>query len=162
MSHRLLAVLAAVLSSAVVSAQVVAPAAPASADSAWEAGLTWGDGPPALPKGVKMAKLSGDPAQPGPFVARLKLPPGFVLPPHVHGGDENVTVVAGVVHSGRGEKLDKAATRRLTAGAYGLTPAGVAHFSHSPDGAILQIHGVGPFTVRYVDPKDDPRGAPAN
>jgi len=28
--------------------------------------------------------------------------------------------------------------------------------------ASLQIHGVGPFTVRYVDPKDDPRGAPAN
>ena len=155
-------VLAVVLSAAFVSAQSSAPAAAVKGDAVWEANFTWGDGPAGLPKGVRMAKLSGDPAQPGPFVARLKFPPGFVLPPHVHTTDENVTVLAGTVMSGRGETFDKTRTRTLTAGAYGLTPAGVAHFSHAPEGATLQIHGVGPFTVRYLDPKDDPRGAPAN
>ena len=148
---------------AAAAAQAPAPAAPpATGDAVWEANFVWGDGPPALPKGVRMAKLSGDPEKPGPFVARLKFPPGFVLPPHVHGADENVTVLAGTVMSGRGETFDKTKTRTLTAGAFGVTPAGTAHFSHAPEGATLQIHGVGPFTVRYIDPKDDPRGAPAN
>ena len=160
MSHRLVA--AVVVLAAAGAAFAQSPAPPPAGDAVWEANFTWGDGPPALPKGVRMAKLSGDPAQPGPFVARLKFPPGFVLPPHVHTTDENVTVVAGIVHAGRGETFDKTKTRTLTAGAYGLTPAGVAHFSHAPDGAILQIHGVGPFTVKYIDPKDDPRGVPAN
>jgi quercetin dioxygenase-like cupin family protein len=150
---------------AVTSAMAQAPApaaAPAKGDAVWEANLVWGDGPPSLPKGVRMAKLSGDPAQPGPFVARLKFPAGFVLPPHVHTADENVTVLAGTVMSGRGETFDKGKTRTLTAGAFGVTPAGTAHFSQAPDGATLQIHGIGPFTVRYIDPRDDPRGAPAN
>ncbi len=156
-----LALAAAALAAA--AAQAPAPAAPPATGAAvWEASFAWGDGPPALPKGVRMARLSGDPALPGPFVARLKFPPGFVLPPHVHTADENVTVLAGTVMSGRGEKFDKTATRTLTAGAFGVTPAGTAHFSHAPDGATVQIHGVGPFTVRYIDPKDDPRGAPAN
>ena len=159
----LAAIAAAACAAAAAAAQAPAPAAPpARGDAVWEANFAWGDGPPALPKGVRMAKLSGDPAQPGPFVARLKFPAGFVLPPHVHASDENVTVLAGTVMAGRGETFDKSATRTLTAGAYGLTPAGTAHFSHAPEGAILQIHGVGPFTVRYIDPKDDPRGAPAH
>jgi hypothetical protein len=162
MSRRLTAGIAVVVAAGTAFAQSPAPTAAPSGDAVWEANFTWVDGPAALPKGVKMAKLSGDPDQPGPFVARLKLPSGFVLPPHVHTTDENVTVVAGIVHSGRGETFDRTKTRRLTAGAYGLTPAGTPHFSHSPEGAILQIHGVGPFTVRYIDPKDDPRGVPAN
>jgi quercetin dioxygenase-like cupin family protein len=163
MSQRLLAAaVLAVGAAATAAAQAPAPAAPARGDAVWEANFTWGDGPPALPRGVQMAKLAGDPALPGPFVARLKFPPGFVLPPHVHTTDENVTVLAGTVMSGRGETFDKSKTRTLTAGAFGVTPAGTAHFSHAPDGATLQIHGVGPFTVRYLDPKDDPRGAPAN
>ena len=107
-----------------------------------------------------MAKLSGDPSQPGPFVARLKFPRGFILPPHVHTTDENVTLLAGTVMSGRGETFDKGKTRTLTAGAFGVTPAGTAHYSHAPDGAITQIHGVGPFTFRYIHAKDDPRGVP--
>jgi quercetin dioxygenase-like cupin family protein len=153
----------AVAVAAAASAQSPAPASlPARGDAVWEANFVWGDGPQGLPKSVRMAKLSGDPAQPGPFVARLKFPAGFVLPPHVHTTDENVTVLAGTVMSGRGETFDKTRTRTLTAGAYGLTPAGVAHFSHAPEGATLQIHGVGPFTVRYIDPKDDPGAAPAN
>ena len=150
-------VLVAVLLATAAVAVAQSPAPPATGDAVWEANFTWGDGPAGLPKGVKMAKLAGDPDQPGPFVARLKFPPGFVLPPHVHETDENVTVLAGTVMSGRGEKFDKGATRTLTAGAFGRTPAGTAHFSHSSEGATLQIHGVGPFTVRYVDPKDDPR-----
>ena len=33
--------------------------------------IKWGDAPPSLPKGAKIAVLQGDPGKPGPFVIRL-------------------------------------------------------------------------------------------
>ena len=126
-----------------------------------EADVVWGPGPPSLPKGAMMARLSGDPSRPGPFTARVKFPPGFVLPPHRHGTDEHVTVMSGTVLAGHGERLDRSATRALTAGAFSLMPQGTAHYSLAPEGAVIQVHGTGPFTVTYVDPDDDPRNAPA-
>lgn len=44
--------------------------------------LEWKDGPPALPKGAKMAVLEGDPTQPGMFTIRLRFPAGFEVFPH--------------------------------------------------------------------------------
>ena len=34
------------------------------------------------------------------------------------------------------------------------------HFAYTKDGATIQVHGNGPFTVSYVNPADDPRNAP--
>jgi len=47
-------------------------------------GLKWQDGPPSLPPGAKFAVLEGDPAKPGPFVFRVKVPDGYRIPPHTH------------------------------------------------------------------------------
>ena len=126
-----------------------------------EADLVWRPGPPSLPEGAMMARLSGDPSQPGPFTARVKFPPGFVLPPHRHSTSEHVTVLSGTVMAGRGERLDRASARALGPGAFSLMPEGAAHYSFAPEGAVIQVYGTGPFTVTYVDPKDDPRSAPA-
>ena len=48
------------------------------------ADLKWKDGPPSLPPGAKIAVLEGDPAKPGPFVFRVKVPDGYKIPPHTH------------------------------------------------------------------------------
>ena len=36
-------------------------------------------------------------------------------------------------------------------------PAGMAHYVWVETETVVQINGVGPFDVTYVDPKDDPR-----
>lgn len=37
-------------------------------------------------------------------------------------------------------------------------PAGMPHYAMADGETIVQINGVGPFDVKYVNPKDDPRG----
>jgi quercetin dioxygenase-like cupin family protein len=120
--------------------------------------IKWGPAPASLPPGAQAAILLGNPAQPGPFVLRLKFPAGFVIPPHRHSKDEFVTVISGRFAVGSGEKLDRAAARALPAASFVHLPAEMPHYAWAADGeAIVQINGTGPFDVRYVDPKDDPR-----
>ena len=62
--------------------------------------LKWGDGPPSLPKGLKLAVLHGDPGKAVPFTLLLKLPAGYKVPAHWHSQDENVLVVSGTFYAG--------------------------------------------------------------
>jgi hypothetical protein len=57
-------------------------AAPMSHAIVAPASITWGDPPPSLPPGSKMAVLAGDPSKPGPFVIRAQVPAGYKVPPH--------------------------------------------------------------------------------
>src|SRR5437870_154811 len=45
-------------------------------------GITWGDPPPVLPKGAKMAVVSGDPGKAELFAVRLQMPAGYTIAPH--------------------------------------------------------------------------------
>jgi quercetin dioxygenase-like cupin family protein len=120
--------------------------------------IKWGPAPPSLPSGAQAAVLMGSPAKEGPFVLRLKFPAGFVVPPHTHSKDEVVTVIAGVLAIGSGEKLDRDAATRMPAASFVHLPAGMPHYAIAAGvETIVQINGVGPFDVKYVNPKDDPR-----
>lgn len=119
--------------------------------------LKWGDGPAGLPKGVRLAVLAGDPGQAGPFVIRLKMPPGYKVPPHWHSKDENVTLISGMLALGMGDKADEKAAQVLRPGGFHSIAAGVHHFAMSRSGAVVQIHGEGPFDIQFVNPADDPR-----
>ena len=118
--------------------------------------LKWGQAPPSVPKGVQLAVVSGNPGQAGPFVIRLKIPAGQKIAPHWHPTDEHVTVISGTVAFGMGEKFDQAALKNLSAGGYALMPAEMRHFALAKTPVILQVHGVGPFVLNYVNPADDP------
>lgn len=119
--------------------------------------VKWGRAPASLPPGAEGAVLLGDPTKPGPFVLRLRFPAGFIVPPHRHSKDEFLTVIAGRVAVGSGEKLDRDSSRPLPAASFIHMPAGMAHYVWVDGEAIVQINGTGPFDVVYVDPKDDPR-----
>ncbi len=119
--------------------------------------LKWIDGPPGLPAGVKIAVLAGDPGKPGPFVLRAKMPDGYKVPPHWHPTVENVTVISGTFHMGKGEKFDAQAAEILTAGGFASMPKGMRHFTYTSGETIIQVHGTGPFEINYVNPGDDPR-----
>jgi quercetin dioxygenase-like cupin family protein len=146
-----------------LAALVIASLAATFANSAGETPMIdgakdvkWGPPPPALPPGVKMIVLAGDPASTGLVTLRLKMPAGYKVPPHWHPSDEHVTVLSGSLSLGMGDKLDESQARTLTAGGYAVAPAKMHHFAMSKTGAVIQISLNGPFGITYVNPADDP------
>lgn len=119
--------------------------------------IKWKDGPPSLPKSAKIAVLEGDPAKEGPFVFRVKVPDGYRIPPHTHPKTERVTVISGTFNIGMGEKFDEKATKEMPAGTFGHWPAGMKHFVWIKGETVVQFHGIGPWSIEYVNPNDDPR-----
>jgi quercetin dioxygenase-like cupin family protein len=117
----------------------------------------WGAAPPSLPPGAQAWVLHGSPAKEGPFVIRLRFPAGFVVPPHRHSKDELVTVISGNFSITPGDKVDRSATRALPPGSFFHLPAGMTHYAVAATETVVQINGVGPFDVVYLNPKEDPR-----
>jgi quercetin dioxygenase-like cupin family protein len=119
--------------------------------------VKWGAAPPSLPPGVQAAVLLGHPAKEGPFVIRLKFPAGFVIPPHQHSKDELVTVISGRILITSGEKIDRKSAKALPPASFVHLPGGVPHYAVAEVESVVQINGVGPFDVMYLNAKDDPR-----
>ena len=122
--------------------------------------LTWGEAPPALPKGAQVVVLHGDPtAKSGAYTLRAKFPDGYTVMPHTHPSAENVTVLSGALRVGMGREWKEATMQDLTAGGYAHMPANSPHYVKARGETILQVHGTAPFLLRYVNPADDPRKA---
>ncbi len=119
--------------------------------------MVWKDGPSSLPKGAQIAVLEGDPSKEGPFVFRVKVPDGYRVPPHTHPKTERVTIISGTFYLGMGDKPDERNTTSLPAGAYGFWEAGMTHFVWAKGETVIQFHGMGPWSIHYVNPQDDPR-----
>ena len=94
--------------------------------------------------------LYGDPEKVGePFVIRIRELPGGIIPPHRHPVDENITVVKGTLYFGVGDKFDRAAMKEMKVGSYAFIPKGSTMFGYTPDAAIVQVFGVGPFHIHW-------------
>lgn len=123
-------------------------------------GLKWGGPPPGIPSGAKMAVVKGDPTKEGEFTIRARLPANYVVPPHQHPTDEKVSVKSGGPLSyGMGDKMDKANAGSLEKGYHITMGAKMNHWVSTTDATEIEISGMGPFAITYVDPKDDPRNA---
>jgi len=118
--------------------------------------IKWGEPPPVFEKGASFTVMSGDPSKAGLFVVRLKMPAGYKIAPHWHPTDEHVTVLSGTFARGMGDKFDKATMKDLPAGAYALLRAEMRHHALAKTEATVQVHGMGPFALTYVNPGDDP------
>ena len=119
--------------------------------------IEWKDGPASLPKGAQIAILEGDPTKEEPFVFRVKAPDGYRIPPHTHPKMERVTVISGTFNIGMGKTFDQKTTTAMKAGTYGHWEPGMEHFVWIEGETVAQFHGIGPWVIKYVDPKDDPR-----
>ena len=107
--------------------------------------------------------LFGDPEREGqPFVMRIRELPGTRIPLHSHPVDEHITVVEGTWYFAVGDSWDEAALQELKAGTYAFAPKGSLMYGASPDGAIVQVSGIGPFHIHWRDgltTLDDSAGA---
>ena len=120
------------------------------------ADLKWAD-VPSLPPGAKIAVIEGPLNEAVPFIVRLKLPADYKVPAHWHPAIEHVTVISGTFYMGTGDKLDPSKTMPLSAGSVAIMQIKTNHFAWNKEETIIQVHGVGPWAINYVNPTDDPR-----
>ena len=119
--------------------------------------IQWGDAPPVLPAGAKMAVLKGDPAEEGIFTARLLMPAGYKIMPHWHPASENVTVMSGTAWLGTGSTFDKTRAQKLPPGSYTSIPPRHQHFAWAETECVIQLTAMGPWQLYYINPDDDPQ-----
>lgn len=118
--------------------------------------LKWAD-VPSLPPGAKVTVIEGPLDKAVPFTIRIQFPPNYKVPAHWHPAIEHVTVISGTVNFGQGDKLDEKKTTALPVGSMAIMQPEVRHFLWTKEGAITQVHGMGPWGINYVNPADDPR-----
>ena len=90
---------------------------------------------------------------------RLKMPDGYRIPAHSHSQPERVTVLSGTLYLGMGDGAKAGSATPLGAGSYSSMPPKMVHFGWMKGETILQLSSIGPWTVTYVNPGDDPRNA---
>ena len=116
---------------------------------------------PLRPMAGDVELLYGDPEVPGQaFVMRIRELPGTKVPPHSHPVDEHITILQGSWHFAIGPEFRLDALQELKTGSYAFAPKGSTMFAYSPDGAIVQVHGVGPFRIHWkagLRTLDDPQ-----
>lgn len=120
------------------------------------ADLVWAD-LPSLPPGAKFALIEGPLNEAVPFTMRIQLPANYEVPAHWHPAIEHVTVISGAFNMGTGDKPDRAKTKALTPGSVAIMQPKTSHFAWTAGETVIQIHGVGPWGITYVNPADDPR-----
>src|SRR5680860_313833 len=118
--------------------------------------IDWKD-EPILPKGAKSALVVGDPSKAGVFIAYLKFPSDYIIPAHTHPFTEVVTVLKGQVGNGFGDKLDREKGELLDVGSSFMLPADHPHYLWNEEESVVLLIATGPWDIKYVDPKDDPR-----
>lgn len=143
----------------VTAASVAAPLQAADEVSLNKDDIKWGDAPPVLAKGAKLAVLHGDPSKSGPFTMRLSAPANYKIAPHWHSQAEDLTIISGALYLGMGDKMDTKAAHALKVGGYHHLPAKAHHYAFSKSATVIQISGEGPFDINYLNPRDDPSGS---
>jgi len=66
-------------------------------------------------------------------------------------------VMSGTFGIGMGDKFDRASMKDLPVGGYVLLPAEMHHYAMATTAAVVQVHGMGPFQLTYVNPADMPK-----
>jgi len=152
--------LTAVVVAAPVAARTKHHAIKKAEAAATPAELKWMDGPPGLPGGATFAVKKGNPMAKGMFTIGIKMPAGYAVPAHWHPTDEHVTVVSGKVAYGMSDRLNLAQAQGAGPGDQVVMKAKEHHWVLTAEGAEVEVSAMGPFQITYVNPADDPRGAP--
>ena len=146
----------ALLLSALLPLRLRGQAAVHGADSASSPSLNQWHPSTSFP-GVFYMPLLGDATKPGAYVYRIKVPNGLRIPAHWHTKTMHQTVLSGTFITVMGEPLDTTRARRLPAGSFVVTPAGMRHMEWFEGETIVQVETEGLIETVFVNPGDDPR-----
>ena len=102
--------------------------------------------------GAKIAVVHGDPSGTGDYTLRLTFPDGYRFPVHWHPKAEHLTILSGSFLLGMGGKVDDKALKTYGPGDFLYLPARNAHFGGAKGVTVIQLHGIGPFTINLGTP----------
>jgi quercetin dioxygenase-like cupin family protein len=112
----------------------------------------------AFPPSARLAVVVGQPAEPGPYTVRVKVPAGVKLMPHRHQEDRVYTVISGVFYIGLGDRFDEEKLAAYPPGSVVVLPGDTPHFHWAKSGEyVTQVTAIGPISLEYLNPHDDPR-----
>jgi mannose-6-phosphate isomerase-like protein (cupin superfamily) len=121
--------------------------------------VKYGPAPPFLPAGAQLTVLEGDPmAASGDYTVRLKMPDGYKIAPHTHPARENVTVLSGTLKVGMGDQFDASKMMSFGPGSFAYLDPSMHHYAAASGETVIQIHGMSPLKINYINPADDPSG----
>ena len=124
--------------------------------------IKWSPAPAGLPQGAKVALLQGNPTGPGRYVIRVQLPANYRMPFHSHANAMDVTVVSGTLYVASTQTYDKKKAFAIKPGDYYHLPALATQLLFTSGETVLEIHGEGPYSIKYGNVADDPlKGAAA-
>ena len=63
-------------------------------------------------------------------------------------------VLSGTFIVGMGSTFDSKGGQTMTVGSYMVVPAKMPHFATAKGDVIIQVHGIGPFGITWVNPED--------
>jgi hypothetical protein len=113
---------------------------------------------PGYPPAARLAILAGDPAKPGPYLIRVRLPSGTRMQPHRHPEDRIYTVISGVFYIGLGDEFDESKLTAHAPGSVVVLAGNQPHFHWARSGEyITQVTAIGPLGLSYMDRANDPR-----
>ena len=119
--------------------------------------MKWGPPPPSVPAGSQIAVIEGDPSgSTGDYTVRLKMPDGYKIAPHYHPKRENVTVLSGNLKVGMGDKWDDSKMMSFPSGSFAYMDPEMHHYAAASGDTTIQIHGMAPLQIIYINPADDP------
>ena len=119
--------------------------------------IQWTQGKSTLPGG-QSATIFGNPGKPGLYITRFKQPPDYKVAPHRHPEERVYTVMSGTFYIGFGDRFDASLLKAYPVGSVIVVPANASHFHWMRSGeSVVQITGIGPSGIDYVDAADDPR-----
>ncbi len=101
-------------------------------------------------KGLESSVILGNPETKGAYAIAFRLAPGAWIPPHTHPAPKQVTVIAGALLMGYGERLDSAAVTPLETGQVMVVPAATAHFEGAASRTVVIFSGDGPLVTTWI------------
>ena len=117
--------------------------------------MKWDAAPPDLPKGAEMAVLHGDPSKKAPSRCASRCPPATRSRRTGTRKDEQLTILSGTFVLHMGDTMEAPATT-LAAGGFHFLPGKMHHAAEAKGETIVQIDGMGPFDIHYLNPADNP------
>lgn len=102
--------------------------------------------------GLKLAVIHGDPSGTGDYTVRLQFPDGYRFPGHWHPNAEHLTVLSGSFMLGMGATRNAAVEKTYSPGDFLYIPAKQPHFGGVKGATVIQLHGMGPFTINLGAP----------
>ncbi|HUF41575.1 MAG TPA: cupin domain-containing protein [Verrucomicrobiae bacterium] len=147
------------------AAIAIGPATPAAAQSVYSGErphmvtpekLTWTDALAVAP-GAKIAVIEGPLNKAVPFTFRLKIPANSKIAPHTHPAFERLTVLEGKFYFAHGDRYAPGKTTALGPGSVAIMPPDTPMFGYTKEETVIQLHGIGPWGLSYLNPADDPR-----